>query len=762
MITYQQHAFYQDGKPLLLLAGEVHYFRLPMDRWDDILNRAKEMGLNCIATYVPWIAHVEREHDIDFGQKTDHFNLRRFIQLAQKKGFVVFLRPGPYIMAEMMNEGIPEWVFEKYPDLKPKTLEGKDVKGPIVDYLHPGFLYEVKLWYEQVLHEVFDLFQQHQGPIFGLQLDNEIGMLAWVTKQTLTSHEYPVTSPKSEDGYQRRLLAGRGERAYYLAYALKLQAIFEELGVKDMNYFINIHGTSHGRGKTFPIGISQLLSTWQKTKMIPGTDVYFGDLNLEDFHDYYIIHALLDATLTHDQPLTSLEFNVGDGNFGDNLAARQLPSAADFKLRMNIAQNYRMINYYLLTGGFNPLFKYGPLRENPFVAITGERHGYAAPIQPDGSTNYTYFRLAETTRMLGNLSPYLATQKQIKDPVAIAWISDQYMTSIVDTHYPEIEDVQRCHEMHRNSIIWDQVIKHLLLLHYQLDAIDLDQMMPDPKKHKLLVVPQTKYMAHEIQEKLVSYLNLGGKLILAGECPTRDTNGKPDLTLMHALGIEPKPILYDWEVDFLILRSEQKIQNTHHFRSNYAQPIQTDHQALFTRMQTGEKVGMISDQAVVITSGYPGHIAITKSWLDHFHFQPKLNLSDHQGHLVSLVQGDEHPHFIHLINLDHIDQTVNIGFEHMTLFNGQTLHIMAQDAIMLPLSLDLPQGHLVDSTAELIEISDHHLSFRLTQPQDVIHLITPRLIELSNDYIIRQECHHYTIISKHHAKVKKTLILHFN
>lgn len=761
MIQYHDHNFYQDGHPLLLLAGEVHYFRLPQSSWDDILNKAKEMGLNCIATYVPWIAHVEKEGDVDFGSHTENYNLRAFIELAKQKGFVIFLRPGPYIMAEMMNEGIPEWVFEKYPDIKPKTLSSDDVHGPIVDYLHPGFLHETKIWYQQVLDEVGDLLQQNGGPIFGIQLDNEIGMLPWVTKQTLTSQALPITSPSTDDGYKRRLMAGQAEREYYLLYAKKLQEIFEQLGVKDMNYFINIHGTSHGRGKTFPIGISQLLLTWQKTQMIPGTDVYFGDFNLEVFHDYYIVHALLDATLVHDQPLTSLEFNVGDGNFGDNLAARMLPSAADFKLRMNIAQNYRMINYYLLTGGFNPMFKYGSLRDNPFIAITGERHGYAAPIQPDGSTNYTYNRLSKTTNMLLQCSPYIATQKQMKDPIAIAWMSDQYMTTVVDDRYKVINEVQKHHEMHRNSIVWDQVIKHLLLLNYQPDSIDLDHSIPNPKKHQLLIVPQTKYMAHDIQVKLVDYLTSGGNLILAGECPTHDTEGHVDLTLINALGIEVMPILYDWDVPFLMLRSEEPIKNAHHFRSYYAQPIKTKHQALFTRMQTEEKVGMISDQAIVITSAYPGHVEITKQWMDHFHLNPLFKMSPHQGHLIGLVQGDEHPHFIHLINLDHIDQSVQLSFKDMALFGGRTLHITAQDAIMFPLELDLPQGRLIDSTAELIDIKWEALTFRLTQPEDVIHLITSRKIRPSSEFSIKQEGHHITIISNDHAKLHKTLTLWF-
>ncbi|RJX24946.1 MAG: hypothetical protein C4537_05495 [Acholeplasma sp.] len=760
MIYYRNHNFYDDDKPILLMAGEVHYFRLPKSRWSMHLDLAKSMGLNTIATYVPWIGHVEKEGELDFG-KTDIYDIDAFFQLAKEKGLYVFLRPGPYVMAELMNEGIPEWIFEKYPDIKPKTIDGKPIQGPIVDYLHPGFLHEVHQWYAQLLHVIRHHLQQNGGPIIGIQLDNEIGMLPWVSKQSIASPYFMPQKLHVTNPYQKRLAAGSYEREYYLAYAKALESMFVNLGVKDMNYFINIHGTSHGRGKTFPLGISQLMLTWQKTGMIPGTDVYFGNLSVEDMHDYYIIHEFLEATLEGDQPLTSLEFNCGDGNFGDNLASRTLPSAADFKLRMNIAQGYKMINYYLLTGGFNPKFKHGPLRGNPFIAITGERHGYAAPIQPDGSLNYTYHRLARTTNMMTSLSQSIGKYHPLRDEIAIAFISDSYMTTIADEKNPIVKEIQAAHEFQRNGVVWDTLVKHLILLNYQIGAIDFERVSIDPNKTKLLIVPMMRYMAKDMQLKLIDYHKQGGKLILAGECPTKNLLGEDDTSLLDYLGISSKPVMVDWETPFMTLKRNKPIREAQSFRSYFAQVTTSKDEPLFQRLDTQESVGILGQNFVLITSSYPGHLDITQDMMDHLHMPKNLILKGHKGHLLAFMQGDDHPHLLHLFNLDHFDQEVHLSYLGKPLFHGKSLHVFAQDALMLPIDFSIPQGKIIESTAELLEINDDSLVFRLTQIEDEIRITSQRIIAPSPLYTIHDSKEMIVIKSTISAKIQERMTIYF-
>ena len=103
--------------------------------------------------------------------------------------------------------------------------------------------------------------------------------------------------------------------------------------------------------------------------------------------DLHFINASMAAVNSADQPLTSLEFEAGTGDYGGGLEQRYDPSTVDLKTRLCLAQGNRLINYYLLAGGINP-----PLDEpvgdgNDRIGFTGERHGTAAPIGPRASAD---------------------------------------------------------------------------------------------------------------------------------------------------------------------------------------------------------------------------------------------------------------------------------------------------------------------------------------------------------------------------------------
>ena len=46
--------FCLDGRPVKLLSGAVHYFRLMPEYWEDCLYNLKAMGFNAVETYIPW------------------------------------------------------------------------------------------------------------------------------------------------------------------------------------------------------------------------------------------------------------------------------------------------------------------------------------------------------------------------------------------------------------------------------------------------------------------------------------------------------------------------------------------------------------------------------------------------------------------------------------------------------------------------------------------------------------------------------------
>ena len=98
------------GNPLNIYSGEMHYFRVHPDYWDQRMSNFPAAGLNTLSTYVPWNFHETYEGEFNF----DGFqNLRKYIKTAEKHGLNVLLRVGPYICAEWEWGGLPAWLLTK-------------------------------------------------------------------------------------------------------------------------------------------------------------------------------------------------------------------------------------------------------------------------------------------------------------------------------------------------------------------------------------------------------------------------------------------------------------------------------------------------------------------------------------------------------------------------------------------------------------------------------------------------------------------------
>lgn len=49
-IDFERNRFLKDGRPFLLISGDMHYFRTPKFYWRDRLLKMKHAGLNAVAT----------------------------------------------------------------------------------------------------------------------------------------------------------------------------------------------------------------------------------------------------------------------------------------------------------------------------------------------------------------------------------------------------------------------------------------------------------------------------------------------------------------------------------------------------------------------------------------------------------------------------------------------------------------------------------------------------------------------------------------
>ncbi|XP_038720971.1 beta-galactosidase 17 isoform X1 [Tripterygium wilfordii] len=151
--------FWRDGEPFLIIGGDLHYFRVVPEYWEDRLLRAKALGLNTIQTYVPWNLHEPKPGKLAFNDIAD---LVLFLKLCQKHDFLVMLRPGPYICAEWDLGGFPAWLLAIKPDIKLRSSD-------------PAYLQQVDRWWGILLPKVASLLYENGGPIIMVQIENEFG-----------------------------------------------------------------------------------------------------------------------------------------------------------------------------------------------------------------------------------------------------------------------------------------------------------------------------------------------------------------------------------------------------------------------------------------------------------------------------------------------------------------------------------------------------------------------------------------------------------
>ena len=156
--TTGKGTFLLNDAPFVVKAAEVHYPRIPRPYWEHRIRMCKSLGMNTLCIYVFWNIHEQQEGTFDF---TDNNDIRAFVQLAQKLGMYVIVRPGPYVCAEWEMGGLPWWLLKK-----------KDIRLRERD---PYFMERVKIFEQKVGEQISDLTIDKGGPIIMIQVENEYG-----------------------------------------------------------------------------------------------------------------------------------------------------------------------------------------------------------------------------------------------------------------------------------------------------------------------------------------------------------------------------------------------------------------------------------------------------------------------------------------------------------------------------------------------------------------------------------------------------------
>ncbi|WP_308637499.1 glycoside hydrolase family 35 protein [Paenibacillus silvisoli] len=158
MFAIEGNSFMIDGKPIRLLSGAMHYFRIVPGYWRDRLLKLKACGLNTVETYVAWNVHEPREGEFRFDGMAD---VAAFIEAAGDLGLHVIVRPSPYICAEWEFGGLPAWLLAD--------------SGMQLRCSDPAFLKKVDAYYDELIPRLKPLLRTNGGPIIAVQIENEYG-----------------------------------------------------------------------------------------------------------------------------------------------------------------------------------------------------------------------------------------------------------------------------------------------------------------------------------------------------------------------------------------------------------------------------------------------------------------------------------------------------------------------------------------------------------------------------------------------------------
>ncbi len=195
--------FYKDGAPIKIISGAVHYFRNMPDTWDDIFEKLKALGCNCVETYCAWNMHEQKKGQFDF---TERLNLALFLKKAQAHDLMAIVRPGPYICAEWEFGGLPWWL-QTEPDMEIRCS-------------NQTYMYYFSHYLQALFAEIRSLFCTNGGNVIMLQVENEYGYYGddkvYLNKLVEIYRENGVDVPlfTSDGGSKNSLLDGKAEGCF--------------------------------------------------------------------------------------------------------------------------------------------------------------------------------------------------------------------------------------------------------------------------------------------------------------------------------------------------------------------------------------------------------------------------------------------------------------------------------------------------------------------------------------------------------------------
>ncbi len=543
-VEFRGNLIYIGGKPIFIYSGEIHYFRIPFDEWEDRILKAKEAGLNCISSYIPWIWHEPEEGRFDFtGDTLRERDVVKFIEIVKEHGLFFIARIGPYFNAELIFDGLPVWLVDK------ENIRHLSQRVPhLIDYNDGLFLEYVRRWYQRLIDSIKDLQVTRGGNIILFQLCNEIGVLNWLEKIPLDFSQVDLNNvDEVNQSFEEFISIERRHSKFFADYFKTLKRFAVESGV-EVPFIANVAQFEdyHDRGRAFDAILTGIkFEHFGDCDTVLAGDFYPKRIDYDNFHDVIIAIEVLKTFSYGGNPVISMELQ--SGFIYDR--PRIYPSDVELLTTTCYGHGLGGVNFYMFSGGVN----------YQGVGVYGKWHDWQSPVSWDGNLRQSYQTVKEISRdIVFNFNSKVAEAgrgefRKIYD-VCVGIYKPYFSTMFLRGKFVDEIEEERNHYFH------DGILRLLTVANVSFKFIDIER--DDLNGVKNLILFAFDWMDEDTQGKLLNFIKnseLGEKsFILFYDIPTKNLRGEKTDIFYEMIGIKGverfyrrrKPSLRDWKDDY--------------------------------------------------------------------------------------------------------------------------------------------------------------------------------------------------------------------
>jgi beta-galactosidase len=557
------------------------------------------------------------------------------------------LKPGPFILAELAQHGIPRWFYRDYADGVARDREGKPYHFDLTSLNSPVYREKAHMWYESVMPLIAENQVQNGGPVIMMQVCNEVGLFQWLNGvgdhgpdcmnafygylkdsygdidklNRLYERDFkkwddihPVEGPVKTKTEHFCLRDWHDfHRSYYKEYICHLIKEIRGYGIK-VPLFHNVPGWVFSRARAFPVCLSMYSEIAEEyPEIILGVDHIPENLSYRNFHDDRLANEFTRALQGGNGPLYVAELQSGTREAN----VQVYPEEMLLFYKACLANGIVSMNYYMFSQGENP----------PGWGVYDTKFYLQTPLDVKGESSEFYGVVGEMSEHVNTHGSRLA-ECETEARQAILYYPPYYKREFVRPNFgtknyenPGVIGCDLDRQFVTDDLLFDGLAKLLLMDNQEFDVVDLSRAAVEMLvRYKQVWLVCTEQLDKRSQEVLVEYVRQGGHLVCLPTLPFLDLDAKPCTVLKDGLGVESTAVLNDSSA-MIVWETGEEVHGT-----SRIELFSADGGEVLARTRAGEvcgiKVSCGTGTASILGTGFVFQA------LDHLGAYQRLGLDD--------------------------------------------------------------------------------------------------------------------------------------